>query len=1012
MSLPLREVSFDLTSFTGEEFALGEVTLILTPTLNTTSGGVMVPAVSATFEPDASGQVTLNLVPGDLATPEFDYRCAVRVLDPDGNPNKYLEREFGAFRVPDSAGPFVGADLLAAGIPPAETSYWRSITEADYLAAIEARDEAVAAAAILEGAAYQAGRVVPTVAEQADYPIGYDPGNADWIQVHLNGNKLETPLHYTLTYPEGVPSVTLAVAPQFSGQRLEIAGVQALAYDPNLNRVENLRTRAALVSHIDSEGAVSGQIYSDGMVFYFGSGLNDIPDLPGLSYLPGSVVPFDARGSAYTQITAPGSDEWLFTEFPADGLAGHAITVQGAGSVPGYNPATGAFSALSRVSSFGAANLMKIEAGSRLDAFGSSVMRFTKFGERNTGVGSLVMQWAGSDPTDDPNGRFYNHDILYNAGTPITDPAWDYIGLETDNPGIRATIAAWAATEPWATVSTDFERNVGVGRDTLTELIVGTNNAASGYRSLSRILEGDFNTGAGADAGGRLIFGDGNTAIGFEAMSSIQEGDNNTALGRDALHDFITGNRNIGLGYRSGWQCFGSDNNIYIGPFAGNQDAGGGHSSRIYIQPGATGYIVGDMANGSLALGTGVEFADLINNALRLVNGRLVVSTDTGNSHIRRVAGDRHELIITATDGSSYLTGSRGSAIKMYGNLDDEHPGAFTISTGADDLVDARIYVTQPGPVVMGSGIWNYSDDVNTGAVPVMGRLIIKDSFTRGENLPAIFADKVYQSTGNTPVMPQIFGGVGLREQTQDLGAGDGARFSLFVMPVGETTWTEKSWWAWEKANATDTEWAHDFTIAMPTDQSLATVPTELLRLRAVERDLLIDGEPVITKGTLTDPRNVPGIKVRLPGSSAVAADVTGVADWTAVRTIEVPAGYMGANGEIEIDVEVVLTSAATDKFLRIEYGGTVVHQTVAGTFSSTRNYATKITIQNRNDEAVQYFRAIGAANPFGNSTSTGATTGTVNSAVAQNVVISLKVDTAAEVVTLSKANVSVIYAE
>jgi hypothetical protein len=149
--------------------------------------------------------------------------------------------------------------------------------------AIDAKNDAEAAVAVLEGAAYQAGRTVSTVRLQADYPIGYDPGNADWIQVHLNGKKLENPLHYTLTYPDGVPSVTLAVAPEFSGQRLEIAGVQALAYDPDVNRVENLRTRAALVSHIDSEGAVSGQIYSDGRVFYFGSGLNVIPDLPGLS---------------------------------------------------------------------------------------------------------------------------------------------------------------------------------------------------------------------------------------------------------------------------------------------------------------------------------------------------------------------------------------------------------------------------------------------------------------------------------------------------------------------------------------------------------------------------------------------------------------------------------------------------------------------------------------------------------------------------------------------------------
>jgi glycerophosphoryl diester phosphodiesterase len=146
MPLPLRTINYDLSQFTGDEFAVGETFLRITPTVTTVCEGIIVPAITVTFNPDTAGQGTFEAVPGDLGTPEFDYRAELyrRV---DGGVSPYQVLELPRFRVPVSAGPFVLADLMAAGVPPAETTYWRSITQAEYDAAIDAADRAESAAA-------------------------------------------------------------------------------------------------------------------------------------------------------------------------------------------------------------------------------------------------------------------------------------------------------------------------------------------------------------------------------------------------------------------------------------------------------------------------------------------------------------------------------------------------------------------------------------------------------------------------------------------------------------------------------------------------------------------------------------------------------------------------------------------------------------------------------------------------------------------------------------------------
>lgn len=145
MPLPLRTVTYDLTQFTGVEFGVGEVYLQITPTVSTTADGHIVPAISVDLTPDAVGQGTFDAVPGDLGVPEFNYNVAI-YRRTDGGTAPYRKLNLPSFRVPVDAGPFALADLMADGIPPAETSYWRSITQIEYDAVIAAADSAAASA--------------------------------------------------------------------------------------------------------------------------------------------------------------------------------------------------------------------------------------------------------------------------------------------------------------------------------------------------------------------------------------------------------------------------------------------------------------------------------------------------------------------------------------------------------------------------------------------------------------------------------------------------------------------------------------------------------------------------------------------------------------------------------------------------------------------------------------------------------------------------------------------------
>jgi len=325
---------------------------------------------------------------------------------------------------------------------------------------------------------------------------------------------------------------------------------------------------------------------------------------------------FADRGSLYLAPKDPGDSDWLFTDFPEDGEGGHANVVLGIGWNSDVIGPNGEGPRFSRVTSVGANNLQYIFAANRVDAFGSSVMRFTKYGERNTGIGSLVFQWGGARLTDDVTGKFFYHDIVYNAGIPVTEPAWNPSNFETDNPGIRATLAALVTSNPWATSTTDFQRNVGLGRDAGVDIIKGEYNTYGGYRAGAWAFIQSYNTNFGADSGNNNFIGDGNSNFGFEAGYANQQGENNANFGRQAGRYFIKSSRMTSHGFRAAYGVKGGNNSVYIGPYSGAHDANGDHDYRLYIGSSATsgshqGLIVGDFVNGRIGIGLGLKFADL-----------------------------------------------------------------------------------------------------------------------------------------------------------------------------------------------------------------------------------------------------------------------------------------------------------------------------------------------------------------------------------------------------------------
>lgn len=149
--------------------------------------------------------------------------------------------------------------------------------------------------------------------------------------------------------------------------------------------------------------------------------------------------------------------------------------------------------------------------------------------------------------------------------------------------------------------------------------------------------------------------------------------------------------------------------------------------------------------------------------------------------------------------------------------------------------------------------------------------------------------------------------------------------------------------------------------------------------------------------------------RVPAGGFSAVAVPVTNTLTETALATIAIPAGAMGPNGILRITALYSYTNSANLKTMRFRLGG------IGGTaFVDTQNTTTvsqpfQRIIQNRASQASQVAFPSVTGNSFASSTASPAT-GTINTALAQDLVITGQMAALAETITLESFLVELLY--
>ena len=314
----------------------------------------------------------------------------------------------------------------------------------------------------------------------------------------------------------------------------------------------------------------------------------------------------------------------------------------------------------------------RLTTGERLEAIGDGAMRFTTVGERNTAIGSISQQWAGHIPNVGDDLADVFHDLWYP--TLPSDAAWDVDGMETDNPGIRASVAA----PTFAAVSDENARNVSVGRDSLLHLIRGTENVAIGYQAHTHAYDGvNYNTAIGTKALQNGLYTIGWTAIGRWAALRAQQGSNSTALGRSAGSFVISASESVYLGYLAGGAVSGGDKSIFIGSNAGDGLAGS-VANTLVIQSGAgrTPLISGDLSTG--VLGVNVQPTGIKGSGLHVRDGDSGVTPNSG-ANVGVFEG-------TGTTGISILTDAGGTTQINFGDPATSNAGAVRYLHTSNEL--------------------------------------------------------------------------------------------------------------------------------------------------------------------------------------------------------------------------------------------------------------------------------------------------------------------------------------
>lgn len=138
-----------------------------------------------------------------------------------------------------------------------------------------------------------------------------------------------------------------------------------------------------------------------------------------------------------------------------------------------------------------------------------------------------------------------------------------------------------------------------------------------------------------------------------------------------------------------------------------------------------------------------------------------------------------------------------------------------------------------------------------------------------------------------------------------------------------------------------------------------------------------------------------------LLGASAVAASVTGTTNETVLATVAIPAGAMGTNGAIQICATWSITNSSNNKITRVRLGGIGGTAFVGVTLTTTVTFSDIRRVRNRNSASSQVASTSAATTVGAGVTTAAVTTGTVDTSVAQDLVFTGQLASAAETITL-----------
>jgi trimeric autotransporter adhesin len=264
---------------------------------------------------------------------------------------------------------------------------------------------------------------------------------------------------------------------------------------------------------------------------------------PGYATQPPDTVATDAANN-----TAMGTDALLnLTTGGADCTGYRCWANTGAGKKALYS-----LTIANSNTAFGSRALMSNTTGLYNVAVGSNAL------VKTAPVGSSFVQNANGNTGVGAGALYGNTNGYYNTAVGAYALLHGTTGKQNTACGAYAMMSASGSYNTATGAYALHSPNTSIATNT------GSNNTASGFKSMVLNTTGVNNTAFGSEALYDNATGGGNSAQGYEAMYSNTTGSRNTGIGNFALYNNGTGSYNTALGFNAGHaQTTGTDN-IYV----------------------------------------------------------------------------------------------------------------------------------------------------------------------------------------------------------------------------------------------------------------------------------------------------------------------------------------------------------------------------------------------------------------------------------------------------------------